>query len=131
MTDRSLMESFIETISISEVEAHLSDMLAECFHPSEQSAWQHKPAQSIAGRIALKAAMCALAKKHFPGLCLAQKDIIIEAASDGAPRIARIFSEDEASAALLKSEVFVSISHSRTKAAGMACIATRDIFPNV
>jgi phosphopantetheinyl transferase (holo-ACP synthase) len=125
MMSVSSLESFVETIDIFDVKAHLTFMLAEHFHPSEQERRRQQPVQSIAGRIALKTAVCGLAKKYFPTLCLSQRDVVIDTASDGAPVITDIFTEDEAAAALLKSAVFVSISHSRTRAAGMACIATR------
>ncbi len=127
MTRSASVESFVETVGIAELRDALGkdalfETVAADFHLEEQSEWGQRPIQSIAGRLALKSAVCELVKKHFPDLCLRRQDVIIDATLEGAPKISEIAAGDIEIVARLKSSVWVSISHSRTHAAGMASI---------
>jgi phosphopantetheinyl transferase (holo-ACP synthase) len=124
MKDFSI-ESFLKTVLIADFEAHREEMMSTYFCPKERSVWTNKPARSIAGRIALKSAVCALAQKHFSAKTWSPHDVEIETDPNGAPGVAANSVSDPAFCAALTTEIFVSISHSKTSAAGLAVLATR------
>jgi phosphopantetheinyl transferase (holo-ACP synthase) len=119
------IRAFLEVISIDDVRAHLDACLAQDFNEAEKRYRENRPLQSVAGCLALKRALCRAAVDCFGLYRIHERDFTIETPKNDAPRLARIDTEDTAVARAMQDAAFVSISHSRTTAAGLAVIRDR------
>lgn len=123
MKSSPVVRSFLEIIPLEEVRPQLSEILSRDFNPSELETGRKRPVQSVAGRVALKRAICKLAAECYGLKELVPRDITIRTTAEGAPFLFHIDSGNAASDQALVSDVFVSISHSRTTATGLAVIS--------
>jgi phosphopantetheine--protein transferase-like protein len=117
------IESVVEVIPIADIEGHLEDTLLRCFSEPEQQRFENRPARTIAGQVALKAAVRGLAQKALGAGDIALEDIDITRGENGAPRIRRVSTADADVNEVLENRVLVSISHSRVSAVGLAVLA--------
>jgi phosphopantetheinyl transferase (holo-ACP synthase) len=100
----------IETETIAAVLSRRAAIEAEHFSPAELRALAGRHVQSLAGRLALKRALCRLLGVNGPGARLEPRDFVIAEGPNGAP------TEPEARRGLL----FVSIAHTKAQAVGLA-----------
>lgn len=115
----------ITAVSIAAVREQLADYLLEYFNPAERNLQQNEPVQSIAGRVALKRAVCALTQAYGPEGTVSPTSVVIDRDNQGAPRVINM---PPSLATLLRSDrerLYVSISHSKTTAVGMAILSQR------
>ncbi len=119
------VKSFLQTVLIEDIKNNKDNIIAQCFTPDDQMKQLNNHVRSTAGRIALKLAICALAKEIFFENNLLPKDVIIEKDDLGAPCLTEVRMSDSKTAHVIKTEIFLSVSHSRTTAAGIAAISVR------
>jgi phosphopantetheinyl transferase (holo-ACP synthase) len=114
--------SFLETISIAETETRCAELLTSHFTRREQASFKNKPIQSIAGQLALKTAVCRLADELLNAGSTDPRSIEICRDENGAPNIIEASTPDREINEIIKNEIFVSISHSRETAVGLAVL---------
>jgi phosphopantetheine--protein transferase-like protein len=118
----SAVWSHMEQISIQAVRDWESELMQRCFSPAERQDLACEPLQTIAGRLALKRAICRLAAQRFGASTLQEADVELQRTPNGAPAIVRVTLSDRALRNILENDLYVSISHSRKSAVGIAVI---------
>ncbi|MHB8837045.1 MAG: 4'-phosphopantetheinyl transferase superfamily protein [Candidatus Methylomirabilia bacterium] len=104
--------SYRETLQVAAVEAGRRQIEEEHFSPAEVAAFGKRRAQSVAGALALKRALVRL--WAAAGAAAAPRDFELGHHASGAPRLVA------APAGVAFADVFVSISHTRQWAYGLA-----------
>lgn len=112
--------SAIETIAIAEVARDRGTLEAEHFSPAEQAALGSRPVQSLAGRLALKRALCQLLGAECSRGQLEPRDFIIGETPGGAPALGPLPTALSSGTASPLGRLFVSISHTKMQAVGLA-----------
>ena len=118
------LRTFMETIPIASVTGREQAILERYFSMDERAALAHRPAQTIAGQLALKTAICNLVAELFSASPIGETEVEITRTPLGAPRIDRITCSDDGAKARLENDVLVSISHARESAVAVAVIRT-------
>lgn len=106
--------SFLEVVSIAEVERDRAALTAAHFTPGEAAAVARRHVRTTAGMLALKRALAALYGEVTGGGSCRERDFVITNSAGGAPRLAA------SPAGLATERVLISISHSKTWAYGLA-----------
>ncbi len=109
--------SFLETLQVATVEAARRQIEEEHFSPAEIAAFGKRRAQSVAGALALKRALVRL--WAGAGAAAAPRDFELGHHASGAPRLVA------APPGVALADVFVSISHTRQWAYGLAAAGSR------
>lgn len=109
--------SYLETLPVAAVEAGRRQIEEEHFSPAEVAAFGKRRAQSVAGALALKRALIRL--WAAAGAAAEPRDFELGHHASGAPRL------NAAPAGVALADVFVSISHTRNWAYGLAAIGER------
>ena len=117
------VRSVLETVSVLEVKEAAQTVLSRDFTEEERALFENRPAQSIAGQLALKTAVCRLAADLAAGHPLACRQVEISRHPTGAPIIGSVSCDDGALKALLERALHLSISHTKTTAVGLAVIS--------
>ena len=117
------IHSALKTISVLEVKAAVQDILSNDFTEKEHALFEMRPAQSIAGQLALKSAVCQLAEEIGAAVPLTCRQVEISRQPSGAPTIGSVSSVDTRLNGVLKSALHLSISHTKTTAVGLAVIS--------
>ena len=115
---RRRVTTYVCVVRIAEVRDQAAELLARHFAPEEAAGLAVKPAQSLAGALALKRALVQLFREADPRAEVTERDFHLTHDGDGAPRV--IGWPGSARAAVAPCAVRVSISHSRTTACGVA-----------
>jgi len=118
------LRSFMETVPIASVRGRERKILRQYFSKDEQAALARKPAQTIAGQLALKMAICNLVAELHAASPVREKEVEITRTSLGAPRIDKVSCTDNTVKTSLENDVHVSISHARESAVAVAVILT-------
>lgn len=118
----SAVWSHMERISIQAVRDWESELVRRCFSAAERANLASEPLQTVAGRLALKRAICRLAAHRLGVSSIQEADVEIGRTGNGAPVVVRVAFDDPAIRAVLENQVHVSISHSRQSAVGIAVI---------
>jgi phosphopantetheinyl transferase (holo-ACP synthase) len=114
--------SFVETISIADVEARCAELLACHFTRREQASLKTKPIRSVAGQLALKTAVCRLVDELLNAGSTEPRSIEVHRDENGAPNITKASTPNRGINEIIENELFVSISHSRDTAVGLAVL---------
>ncbi len=117
----------IDLVSIADVNARREWYLSTYFAPPERERLRDKPVQTIAGRVALKRALCRLTATLSLSVDLSPCDVVIERREDGAPQINGFANVASTRFAEILEALSVSISHSKTTAAGLALLTDRSL----
>jgi phosphopantetheine--protein transferase-like protein len=117
--------SVIDVVTLADIEDRVDELLRTSFSRTERARFEKRPIQAIAGQIALKTAVCQLARETLGAGHIAPRDIDIAREAGGSPAIRNASTPDAAVNEALESRVRVSISHSRTRAVGLAALARR------
>jgi len=107
---------------VSDVEGRVEELLSTCFTDAERARFETPTLRTIAGQIALKNAVCRLAREALGARHVAPGDLDIVREPGGAPAIRKASTPDAAVNDALESRVRVSISHSRARAVGLAAL---------
>lgn len=118
--------SSIVTIEIIEhVRQHRDFICSTCFTPEEISELKQRHVRSTAGNLALKRAVLSLLSGKW-GIVLQEQDVIISRLESGAPRLLDLKpGKYDAVSAVDFDFLFLSISHTKTKAYGLAVYQER------
>lgn len=112
MTDTNRhIRSTVVSLDIDEVERNRRPLLDAHFSAAERRELAERHVRSTAGRLALKRAVCVLLQDRLP---LAERDIVIRRLPKGPPELAVDLE--------IAGRLFVSISHSRKTAYGLAVL---------
>ncbi len=115
-------DSFMEVVPVADIAASAKETLARHFSEAERHRFEGRPARTIAGQVALKIAVCRLARTRL-GADLRTPEVAISRTSVGAPVISGVENDDRRVREALLRRVLVSISHSRKSAVGLAVLA--------
>lgn len=105
--------------SIDRVREDRESILATCFNPEEKQELGDRHVRSTAGNLALKRAIAALFEERW-GVLLKEKDIQITRSENGAPLLDLRRSRIRPVPDFDRRCLFLSLSHSRTMAYGLA-----------
>lgn len=111
--------SFLGTVEIAHVKQSLGAMLEADFSEQERAALGGRSVQSVAGFLALKRAVMALARSVGAGSHLSERDVELSHDANGAPVV---LSVGAGAGAGILGRLRVSISHTSTTAYGLAVI---------
>ena len=114
----SRVANCLESVEISEVRRERPAILARDFQPIEAEALRAGPARTVAGFVALKRALVALARSLAPGVEASARDFALGHDAGGAPIVTSLPRGVEA--LLRRGRLRVSISHTSTTAHGLA-----------
>ncbi len=105
---------------IAPVKASREALMERHFSTQEQASLTTRPAQTIAGRLALKAAVAELLDKN--GICelSSATEIEIGQTRAGGPVLQSIAGLDRTALSAIKGRLHLSITHSRHQAVGLA-----------
>jgi len=110
----------LATVAIADVASERLKLEAEHFSPAERAALAGRHVQSLAGRLALKRALCDLLGPECVGTRLAPCDFVILETAGGAPALGAVPGALSSAAAGPLGRLFVSISHTKARAVGLA-----------
>jgi phosphopantetheinyl transferase (holo-ACP synthase) len=110
----------IETETIAAVLSRRAAIEAEHFSPAELRALAGRHVQSLAGRLALKRALCRLLGVNGPGARLEPRDFVIAEGPNGAPMLGRLPAALQTEPEARRGLLFVSIAHTKAQAVGLA-----------
>jgi phosphopantetheinyl transferase (holo-ACP synthase) len=111
---RGLVYTFLEAVSIAEVEKNRPAIALRSFTAAERAELSGRRAQTMAGFLALKRALVRLASSVYGDASLCEKDFVLAHRANGAPHCLRV---PPACAG-----VRVSVSHTRDWAYGLAAV---------
>lgn len=118
MAEKNHITTVIGSMSIAEIEANLTHIHSEYFNDNEIEELSKRHVRSTAGWLVLKQALCRLlGQLHLAQVT--EKDFSLKRTQSGRPYIETINISSIAQQDLLE-RIFVSISHTRTTAYGMA-----------
>lgn len=118
MAASNTLTSVVTTIPISEVEENCEHILSSFFNDGEKEELSTRHIRSTAGWLVLKQALCTLLQQ-MQVQQLSEKDFTLKRTTTGRPYIHDINIEPHEKNTLTE-KLFVSISHTRTTAYGMA-----------
>lgn len=110
------IRTVIKGVPIDQVAGRRDEYLADCFSQEERRYLCRRHIRSTAGWLALKKAIAELGGKGSDEVDF-KEDIILQCLENGRPRVRQAFSDWHHT-----QELFVSISHSRTMAYGLASV---------
>ena len=111
------IHSFLEIVSIAEVERDRSAIASQCFSEGEMAELASRRTQTMAGFLALKKALAGLFSSAAGGAGFSERDFILSHDENGAPRLVSCPELPGGRGAL---KVHLSISHTREWAYGLA-----------
>jgi phosphopantetheinyl transferase (holo-ACP synthase) len=109
-----------QSLAIATVAAERAELEAEHFSPRERDELAGRHVQSLAGRLALKRALCQLLAPEQPGVALAPRDFVIMGSPTGAPVLGPLPATLRDVPEARRGRLFVSITHSKAQAVGLA-----------
>lgn len=117
-SDVQTVTSMVEMVDIDEVKNNRRAILDSCFNPEEQNELARRHVRSTAGVLALKQALCSLVYQ-MTGQALIKKDFLISRLATGRP-VLKSMPAHLSSSSFRYRNLFLSISHSRQTAYGLA-----------
>lgn len=118
MAEKNHITTVISSMAIAEIEENLTHIHSEHFNDNEIEELSKRHVRSTAGWLVLKQALCRLAGE-LQLAQLTEKDFSLKRTQSGRPYIDDINVSSREKQELLE-KLFVSISHTRTTAYGMA-----------
>lgn len=113
-----VIRSFLEIVLLADVKRSRNVVMEEKFSIREKAHLARAPLQTVAGFLAVKKAVAALAAS-VSGVGLDEREVVLSHAKSGAPRLVSIPKKLCADMPD-KKNILVSISHSKTHAFGLA-----------
>ena len=110
----------VAEVSLEAVREDHDTLLGSSFDPSEADALRGRHPRSTAGALAAKRAVCELLAVVSPGHEIQERDVVLGHSEQGAPKVVGL----ERSAPIAK-EIFVSVTHTRRRALGLAAFQER------
>ena len=107
------------SLPITTVAAERDELEAAHFSPRERAELAGRHVQSVAGRLALKRALCELFASVQPGVALSPRDFEITDSPTGAPVLGPLPATLRDAPAARRGRLFVSIAHSKAQAVGL------------
>lgn len=118
MTEQKILTTVISSIAIAEIEENMDQILLSFFNDNEVKELSKRHVRSTAGWVVLKQSLCKLLKQ-LQVAQLTEKDFSLKRTNTGRPYIDDINLPSTDKLELLD-KLFISISHTRTTAYGMA-----------
>lgn len=109
-----------ESLTITTVAAKRAELEAAHFSPLERAELAGRHVQSVAGRLALKRALCRLLAPAEAGVTLEPRDFVITDSPTGAPALGPLPPTLLDAPEAQRGRLFVSIAHSKAHAVGLA-----------
>lgn len=126
MSRTAAPQSVIEVVAIADIEHRHRDRITADCSETERRWLATKPLQTIAGQLALKAALGRLIRDDLGESTVSLRCVDILRDENGAPYLKGAPELDADLRRRLEQDVMVSISHSRTSAVGMATLRRSD-----
>jgi phosphopantetheinyl transferase (holo-ACP synthase) len=120
-----LVRSATSYVAVAEVAARRAELADEHCTPAEREELAGRHVQSLAGNLALKQALVALLAAEAPESPVRSTELELRHRPDGAPELVRGPLALRAAADGRARQLYVSISHTRSRAVGLAVLAER------
>jgi phosphopantetheinyl transferase (holo-ACP synthase) len=122
MKSGTMIRSVIHTVPIGECDDNRKSVLADFFTPEEAREMRDRPEQSVAGVLAAKRALVSLCAAIDTKRLFDEKSFVILHKNNGAPSIIKIPAVSSGGRVLTKDNFFISITHNRNDACGLAAV---------